>query len=53
LGALNATTGLKPPCERTGDAQVLLDYFGELFEVVDEASRLEPSRFIVRSTKNR
>ena len=48
IGRLNTTTGLKP--QREGE---LLDHFGELFEVVDEESHFEVSRFIVRSTKDR
>jgi hypothetical protein len=48
IGRLNTTTGLKSQreCE-------LLDYFGELFEVVDEEPHFEVSRFIVRRTKDR
>ena len=48
IGRLNTTTGLKPQreCE-------LLDYFCELFEVVDEEPHFEVSRFIVRGTKDR
>ena len=47
IGRLNTTTGLKP--QRDG----LLDYFCELFEVVDEEPHFEVSRLIVRSTKDR
>jgi hypothetical protein len=47
IGRLNTTTGLKPQREW------LLDYFGELFEVVDEEPHFEVSRFVVRRTKNR
>ena len=48
IGRLNTTTGLKPQreCE-------LLDYFGELLEVVDEEPHFEVSRFIVRRAKDR
>jgi len=48
IGRLNTTTGLKPQRERG-----LLDYFGELFEVVDEESHFEVSCFIVRSAQDR
>ena len=47
IGRLNTTTGLKPQRDE------LLDHFCELFEVVDEESHFEVSRFIVRSTKDR
>ena len=47
IGRLNTTTGLKPQRDE------LLDYFCELFEVVDEESHFEVSRLIVRSTKDR
>src|ERR1044071_6546816 len=48
IGRLNTTTGLKPQRERE-----LLDYFGELFEIVDEEPHFEVSRFVVRRTKDR
>ena len=48
IGRLNTTTGLKSQRERE-----LLDYFCELFEVVDEEPHFEVSRFIVRRTKDR
>jgi hypothetical protein len=48
IGRLNTTTGLKPQRERA-----LLDYFGELFEVVDEEPHFEVSRFIVRRAQDR
>ena len=48
IGRSNTTTGLKPQRERE-----LLDYFGELFQVVDEESQLEMSRFVIGSAKDR
>src|ERR1044072_4111883 len=48
IGRLNTTTGLKPQREPE-----LLDYFGELFEVVDEEPHFEVSCFIVRRPKDR